>query len=208
MKESENKVKEMTTPQQRKIYEFIDQYIVERGYSPTLEEIAIGIGISPRSVSLISRGIKALIKAGWLTAYKKGSRNVRPSKLPDFSLPLLGRIAAGSPIEAIPDQQFINLSAIFKGDDHFMLEVKGDSMVEEKIFDGDFVICKRSESAKEGDIVAVLIDQHEVTLKRLSYQLKGMVTLIPANASLKPKAYLPYRIQIQGVFVATMRFNR
>jgi repressor LexA len=89
-----------------------------------------------------------------------------------------------------------------------MLQVKGDSMIEEQIFDGDFVICKRRESAQEGEIAAVLIDQHEVTLKKLSYQLKGMVTLIPANTCLKPKAYLPYRIQIQGVFVAAMRFKK
>lgn len=198
----------MTTPQQRKIYEFIEQYIEEQGYSPTLEEIAKGIGISPRSVSLISRGIQALLKAGWLTAYKKGSRNVRPSKSSSFSMPLLGRIAAGSPIEAIADSQSVDLGALFKDDNHFMLEVKGDSMIEERIFDGDFVICKRSDRAEEGDVVAVLIDQQEVTLKRLSYQLKGMITLIPANTQLKPKAYPPQRIQIQGVFIATMRFKK
>ena len=200
----------MTTPQQRKIYEFIGQYTEEQGYSPTFEEIAKGIGLSPRSVSLISRSVQALIKSGWLTAQKKGSRrSVWPSKPPKFSFPLLGRIAAGSPIEAIADNhQLVDLSVLFKGDNHFMLEIKGDSMVEEKIFDGDFVICKRSDRAEEGDIVAALIDQQDATLKRLSYQLKGMVTLIPANANLKPKAYPLHRIQIQGVFVATMRFKK
>jgi repressor LexA len=199
----------MTTPQRRKMYEFINQHIEEHGYSPSFKEIAKGIGLSESSVSLISRNVQALIKAGWLTHQAKGSRrSVIPAKSNHFSLPLLGRIAAGSPIEAVLDDHFVDLSALFKGNNHFMLEVKGDSMIEEKIFDGDLVICKCKDRAEEGEIIAVLIDQQEVTLKRISYQLKGMVTLIPANENLKPKAYPPHRIQIQGVFIATLRFKK
>jgi repressor LexA len=200
----------MTTSQQRKLYEFIDQYPAAQGYLPTFEEIAKGIGFNPRSVSLMSRRVQVLAKSGGLTAQKKGSRqSVCPSKPRNFPFPLLGRSAAGSPIEAIADNhQLVNLGVLFKDDNRFMLKIKGGSMVEEKIFDGDFMICKRSDRAEEGDSVAALIDQQDATLKRLSYQLKGMVTLISANANLKTKTYPPHRIQIQGVLVATMRFKK
>jgi repressor LexA len=199
----------MTTPQRRKMYEFISQHIEEHGYSPSFKEIAKGVGLSESSVSLVSRNVQALIEAGWLTHQKKGSRRrVIPAKSYDFSLPLLGRIAAGSPIEAVLDDHFVDLGALFKGSNHFMLEVKGDSMIEERIFDGDLVICKRREKAEEGEIVAVLIDQQEATLKRISYQLAGKITLVPANASLKSMVYLPHQVQIQGAFIATLRFKK
>jgi repressor LexA len=201
----------MTTPLQHKIYLFITQYIKEYAYSPSLQEIAIGIGISPRSISLISRGVHALVKTGKLVFYKKGRRKIQlaPPAItsPAFILPVLGRIAAGSPIEAIQDYRAIDVGWILQGESHFVLEVKGDSMVDEGILDNDFVICKQAVKAEEGDIVVALIDQNDTTLKRFSYAVKGMVTLIPANPHLKPKAYSPHRIQIQGIFVGLLRLN-
>lgn len=198
----------MVTPIQHKIYEFIEHYITEQGYSPSLQEIAVGIGISPNSISLVSRSIHALVESGRLKFHKKGYRNIQITGMDDpFSLPVLGRIAAGAPIEAIENKQSIDLGAIFKSQDHFILEVKGDSMIEEGIFDGDLVICRQTPQAHEGDIVVALLDQQEATLKRISYQIKDRVTLIPANLSLKPKAYLSHRIQVQGVFVGLVRLK-
>ena len=197
------------TPIQKRIFEYIQSHINKQGYSPSLAEIAKGIGISAKSVSLISRNIHALVDDGVLKFHKKGYRNVQIVDDDDqeSSLPLLGRIAAGAPIEAIENRQSLDLNAVLLGNDHFALEVKGDSMIEEGIFDGDYVICKPVKQAREGDIVVALIDGLEATLKRISFQIRNHVTLIPANAALKPKAYLPQRVQVQGVFVGLLRLK-
>lgn len=200
----------MSTKLQLKVYQFITTFLSEHDYSPSLEEIALGVGISPRSVSLVSRCVHALAKEGKLIFYKKGHRNIKvppSSAISSLVLPILGKIAAGSPIEAIADYRAIDIGYILQGESHFVLEVKGDSMVDEGILNGDLVICKQAAVAKEGEIVVALIDQHDTTLKRISYQVKGMVTLIPKNPHLKPKAYLPQRVQIQGVFVGLLRLN-
>jgi repressor LexA len=208
MEVGEQMVKKSMSPLQHTIYEFIDQYIQEHSYSPTLEEIARGIGISSRSVSLISRSVHALVGAGQLVFYKKGYRNIRVAKRAEWSLPLLGRIAAGSPIEAIPNRQTLDVGALIQHDKHFVLEVKGDSMVDEGILDGDYIICHPTEGAVEGDIVIALVDQADVTLKRISYKIKNKITLVPANVNLQPQSYLPERIQIQGVFVGLLRLKK
>jgi repressor LexA len=196
------------TPLQHKIHKLIGEYVAEHGYSPSLTEIASGIGISSKSISLISRHIHALVAAGELQFHRKGYRNIQVRKLADRqSLPVIGRIAAGHPMEAIEHKQTMDLGALFKSDEHFMLEVKGDSMVEEGILDGDFVICRSCERAQEGEIVIALIDQQDATLKRLSYQIPDRITLIPANTAMKPKAYLPHRVQIQGIWVGLLRLQ-
>lgn len=204
----DEKVKIMVTPTQQKIYSFIESYIAEYRYSPSLTEIAEGIGISPRSISLISRSIHALVKAGLLKFYKQGYRNIELVQNKRYALPIMGRIAAGAPIEAISDKHWLDIGDLLSKKSYFVLEVKGDSMLEEGIFDGDFVICTQAQEAREGDIIVALIDQQEVTLKRLSYQIKERITLIPANPNMKPKAYLPHRIQIQGVFAGLLRLKR
>lgn len=196
----------MVTPIQQKIVNFIRGYVDQHGYSPSLVEIAEGIGISPKSISLVSRSIHALVAAGVLRFHKKGYRNIQVvDGESSGSLPLMGRIAAGTPIEAIENQQHIDLASLFGSPDHFALQVKGDSMIEVGIFDGDLVVCRSTPRASEGDIVVALIDGQEATLKRVSYQIHDRVTLIPANAQLKPKAYLPQRVQIQGIYVGLVR---
>lgn len=201
-------VKEMVTPVQQKIYEYIKSYLGEHGYSPSLAEIAKGIGISPKSVSLVSRSIHALVEAGRLRFAKKGYRNLQLVEDESLTLPLVGRIAAGTPIEAIEDRQTVDFGEFIKGGNYYALEVKGDSMIEEGIFDGDIVICRRTQQATEGDIVVALIDALEATLKRISFQIKNHITLIPANPTLKPKAYQPCRVQVQGVYVGLLRMRK
>lgn len=198
----------MVTPVQQKVYEYIQDHIGEHGFSPSLSEVARGIGISPKSISLISRSIHALVAAGRLKLDKKGYRSVQVVGEGSLVLPLLGRIAAGSPIEAIESRQTVDLGGLLKGSDHFVLEVCGDSMIDEGIFNQDMVICRHAQAAREGDIVVALIDNQEATLKRISFQISDRVTLIPANTALKPKAYLPQRVQVQGVFVGLLRLRK
>ncbi len=197
----------MVTPVQQKVYEYIQDHIGEHGYSPSLSEVARGIGISPKSISLISRSIHALVEAGRLKFDKKGYRSVQVADEGALTLPLLGKIAAGSPIEAIEDRRCVDLGSLLKGKNHFVLEVCGDSMIDEGIFNHDMVICRETKTAQEGDIVVALIDNQEATLKRISFRIADRVTLIPANTALKPKAYLPQRVQVQGVFVGLLRLR-
>lgn len=193
------------TPLQDKIYQFIQSYLETHAYSPSLSEIAQGLGLSAKSVSLISRNIHALVANGHLKIDKKGYRNLAMVSNHSLSLPFLGRIAAGAPIEAVEDKQQINLDEFFKSDNAFALQVKGDSMIDEGILDGDFVICVHSTQAREGEIVVALIDDANATLKRISYKIKDRITLIPANPNLKAKAYLPNRISVQGIFKGLLR---
>ena len=121
-------------------------------------------------------------------------------------LPLLGRIAAGQPIEAISDQRSVDIANIFLRENHYALQVKGDSMIEEGIFDGDVVVCKHANVADDGQIVVALVDDREATLKRLRRNQDRSVTLFPANPHLQPMTYPADRVQVQGIYVGLLRF--
>ncbi len=163
------------------------------------------MGISHRSKSLITRSLRALNKEGKIFLKKEGRRLL--ISLTSKHLSLVGKISAGAPIEAISENTFIDVNTLFQAENHFALQVKGHSMIEEGILDGDIIICRHTDFANEGDIVVALIEQHNTTLKRISYKVKGMITLIPANIEMKPRAYLPERIQVQGVYVGLIRLN-
>src|SRR5579862_6291759 len=180
----------MTSNFRENLYQFISYHIQEHGQSPSFAEMTNGMGISPRSKSLITTSLRILAKEGKLILTKKG-RHLSIS-LSTKHMPLLGRISAGMPIEAIAETegQQIDMNYLFKGDDRFALLVQGNSMIDEGILDGDVIICRKANTANENDIVVALIDQYNTTLKRISYKVKGMITLIPANAELKPRAYV------------------
>jgi repressor LexA len=191
----------LTTTQQR-IYDYIKNYLTKHGYAPTLVEIAQKIDV--RSKSLISRYVHVLEQQGYIEYGKKGHRNIALPKKTKNRLPLLGRIAAGQPIEAIEQHEYIEFDHLLKGKNYYALQVKGDSMIDEGILDGDIVICEKRETAREGEIVVALIDQENATLKRIRYT-KNKVELIPANSSLTKMSYAPSRVQIQGVFIGLLR---
>lgn len=128
--------------------------------------------------------------------------NMSPGK---FRIPLLGRIAAGMPIEAIEDQNHLDLAEFFIGPDRYALRVTGDSMIEVGILDGDTVILKKSNAVRTGDIVVALIDGQEATLKRLGECANGMVELIPENKAMQPFRYAETRVSFQGVLVGQLR---
>jgi len=195
----------MISPSQQKVYHFIEQFIRQQGFSPTLLEIATGVGV--KSKSLMSRYVHSLQKAGYIKFYKTGHRRIGLPHLDSEKgfLPILGNIAAGKPIEAIEVKEEMSLPRLLFGENHYALRVKGDSMIEEGILDGDLVICKRQEAANEGDIIVALIDDTEATLKKIRYEKEGNIILLPANSLLKPMVYAPHRVKIQGVFVGLLR---
>lgn len=197
--------KTMPTDFQENLFKYISGHLAAEQRSPSFGEILEGLGLSPRSKSLITRSLRALEKEGRLLLKKDGRR--LSISLSRKALPLLGRISAGLPIEAIAAAETLDLNDLFRREGHFALKVNGDSMIEENILDGDIIICKQAVAAREGEIVVAIIDQNHTTLKRISYQMKNMITLLPANQHLKPRAYEPERIFIQGIYVGLLRLN-
>jgi repressor LexA len=199
----------MTTDSQRKTYNFISHFIDQHGYAPKLPEIAKGIGITSKGT--VHRYVQDLIKEGLLECEANRHRGIRlvvekRDQAANQEIPLLGKIAAGEPIEAIQESQPIALNDFFYGNNLYALQVKGDSMIDAGILDGDLVICEQRAIVKDGDIVVALIDQCEATLKAIKRNLEEKtITLIPYNARLKPITYAPERITIQGKFKALLR---
>ncbi|CAM4455866.1 MAG: LexA repressor [Legionellaceae bacterium] len=129
------------------------------------------------------------------------------SNTSDYTIPLLGKIAAGKPIEAIANNQNLDLCHMFAGKQTYALFVQGDSMIDEGIFDGDIVICEQSNVAKNDDIVVALIDQENATLKRFKNNYDGTVLLKPENLSMPPMIYQAERVQIQGILLGVIRLH-
>ena len=199
----------MLTLAQHRVYRFIQQFVTQYNYSPTTSEIAAGIGIQSRGV--VHRYLKALELAGYidLVPHKKRNIHLRPrvAEKTEFSLPLLGRIAAGEPIEAIHDDETVNVTEMFLTPGRYALRVKGDSMIDEGIQDGDIIICQHANQANNGQIVVALIDQHEATLKRLQTNNDATVSLIPANPNHRIQIYPSHRVTIQGIFIGLLRLS-
>jgi repressor LexA len=196
----------MLTPGQIKVLDFIKHYMAREGYAPTLAEIAEGLGASSRGA--MHKQVQALAAAGvirLLPGRHRGMELVEEGEAGAASLPLLGRIAAGQPIEAIPDEDTLNLTEFLLGPNRFALRVQGDSMVNAGILDGDTVIIRRAETAQDGDIVVALIDGEEATLKRLYHRGRDIIELVSENASLSPMRYAAHRVVIQGVLVGQLR---
>ena len=199
----------MLTSSEKKTLKFIQKYCIEKGYSPTLTEIAKGIGIKSKGV--VHRYIKTLESLNLISISSHRKRGIvlnleayeNQSVAP--IIPLLGRIAAGQPIEAIEGREEINLADFIMNPDRFALQVSGDSMIEAVILDGDTVIIKHQNTAENGDIIVALIDGLEATLKRLKKLPDGMILLIPENKLMEGLIYESKRIQIQGVVVGQLR---
>ena len=197
------------TSSEKKTLKFIQKYCIEKGYSPTLTEIAKGIGIKSKGV--VHRYIKTLESLNLISISSHRKRGIvlnleayeNQSVAP--IIPLLGRIAAGQPIEAIEGREEINLADFIMNPDRFALQVSGDSMIEAGILDGDTVIIKHQNTAENGDIIVALIDGLEATLKRLKKLPDGMILLIPENKLMEGIIYEAKRIQIQGVVVGQLR---
>jgi repressor LexA len=195
---------EMLTPRQREIYTFIRSKIQGRGYGPTVREIGLEFDIkSPNGVMC---HLKALQKKGLIHREPNMSRAIQmldePTGAQPSRLKLVGRIAAGQPIEAVEQDEELGFSEWEGADDKFALRVSGDSMIEDHIADGDYVVIQRQEVARDGQIVAVRDDDGEATLKRL-FRERNRVRLEPANKAMKP--IYRDRVDILGVLVGVVR---
>lgn len=198
----------MLTAKQQKTYQFIYQYIQKYDYAPTAAEIAAGIGIKSRGV--VHRYVKALAAAGMIDIVPGRRRNICLRQTPEeiaAVLPVVGKIAAGQPLEAIVQQQSFNISHYLSGANRFILEVKGDSMTGDNICDGDYIICESCVQADKNDIVIALIDGEEATLKRIQYNDDGTITLLPSNAQFSSMVYAAERVQVQGTYIGLLRLT-
>ena len=194
----------MLTSKQSLVLKTIQHLAQEMGYLPTLEEIGQEIGIGR---STIHKHIRTLINNGYLQEAdgKSAYQLADPFEEEEGSLPYMGRIAAGFPIEAIPDQQNINLAQLFCGPDRYVLKIAGDSMIEAGIWDDDYVVIQKRTSAREGDIIVALVDRYEATLKYYHPKDTGVVELRPANSQLQSMFYPADHVEIQGVMVGVFR---
>lgn len=193
------------TKTQHRAYDFIKRYILENGISPTMTEIGDGIGISSKGV--VHRHVQNLVEHGLIEVTPKRHRNIRlvNEENGDYCLPLMGRIAAGSPIEAINNTESINIATMLLGANRYALKVKGDSMIEEGIHHDDIIICEQTKTARNGEIVVAMIDHSETTLKRLQNNQDGTISLNPANSSMEPIVVNSDRVTIQGIYVGLLR---
>jgi len=198
----------MLTDRERQVYDFVRAYTRRHGVPPKLREIGAHLGVGSRGT--VHRYLRAIEEAGLIAITPDRARGVRlvNKGASRAVLPVLGRIAAGLPIEAIPDETEIDLSEFFMGPNRFVLRVDGESMIEAGILHGDMVIVESRNSARDGEIVVALIDNQEATLKTFRRNPDGSITLRPANHSMAPMRFAAERVAIQGVVVGQMRSYR
>ncbi|MFQ5806181.1 MAG: transcriptional repressor LexA [Phycisphaerae bacterium] len=194
------------TPKQLRVLTFIRDFIHARGYAPTMQELGDEFGVSKVTVF---EHIAALQRKGYLRRSKHKARSLRLSHNIAFAderstrLPLVGTIAAGLPIEAIEDQEVVDLEEMFVSPHgNFVLRVRGDSMIDDNIADGDYVIVEKRETARDGETVVALIKGEEATLKRF-YRTPRGIRLEAANPAYEP--IITKNVQIQGIVVGVLR---
>ena len=195
---------ENLTAKQQAVYEFIREKIRGRGYGPTVREIGLNFGIlSPNGVVC---HLKALEKKGLITREPNMSRAIQLAMEPveDRSLPLVGLIAAGVLHEAVEQTDRVDFTEMFDANNKnlFVLKVSGQSMIEDQIADGDFVVVRRQKTAERGEIVVAITDEGEATLKRW-FPEKNRIRLEPANATMKP--IFVRNARVLGVVVGVVR---
>ena len=195
------------TKRQREILDYLGNFIEQHGYAPSLEEIGRRFGLS--SLATVHKHLTNLQEKGFIRRAWNRSRSVElvPTRLSGRSveLPLLGYVAAGVPIEAITGSESIAVPEDLVGKrDTYVLRVRGDSMIDEQIRDGDFVIVEDRKLAENGEMVIALLRGSDVTLKKF-YRENGHVRLQPANPSMRALVVAADEIQIQGVVIGVMR---
>ncbi len=201
----ENRQATLTRGQQE-LYAFLRERLHDFPQPPTLDELCQAMGLKSRGS--LHKQLQALIDAGLVAPMNRQQRGVRLTEAAadnEDELPFLGYIAAGRPIEAIAQPETIAVpDALRTARPCYVLQVRGDSMIEDGILDGDWVVIEQRDHARNGEVVVALIDGSEATLKRIE-QKPGEVLLHPANGALRTQHYRPEQVQIQGVLVGQMR---
>lgn len=206
------------TQRQKQVLDFITDFVDRNGYSPSYEEI--GNGLSLASLATVHKHISALEAKQYIRRSFNQSRSVEVSPKylqelrrqrqdgPKLAVPLMGRIAAGMPVEAVANPEALHFQDFLGRNETYALEVRGDSMIEDHICNGDFVLIERTAEVRDGDIVVALVSGLETTLKRYYREMDGRIRLQPANSSMQPIYVSPSDLQIQGRLLAVMRKYR
>ena len=206
------------TKRQKEVLDFIADFVEENGYSPSYEELAQGLKLA--SLATVHKHIQALESRSYLRRMFNQSRSIEVSAkyvqerrksrqtIRSNEVPLAGRIAAGSPVEAIEGQDTLQFADFAGKGDTFALQVSGESMIEDHIMSGDYVLVERTQQANDGEIVAALVGGLETTLKRLYHEPGGRIRLQPANANMQPILVDAAEVQIQGRVLAVLRKYR
>ena len=210
------------TKRQRQVYDFIAEFVQGKGYSPSFEEIGDGLGLS--SLATVHKHITNLEKKGLLRRDYNRSRSIdvlppkgrlkqalaaaasvaAASPRLAAALPLVGRIAAGKPVETLENPETISLSDITGTKDVYVLEVRGDSMQDEHILDGDYVLVEKTKTARDGEIIVALVENTDTTLKRF-YREGDRIRLQPSNAAMQPIIAPAASVQVQGRVIGVLR---
>ncbi|MFQ5926417.1 MAG: transcriptional repressor LexA [Terriglobia bacterium] len=201
------------TKRQKQVLDFLVQFKNRHGYSPSYEEIAAGLELT--SLATVHKHLATLEKKGFIRRGYNQSRSIEVVALPRpvreevvrhaAELPLLGRIAAGQPLEAVENPETISLGDFTRSKNVFVLEVKGDSMVEDHILDGDYVLVEKTDIANNNEIVVALVGGEEATLKRFFREPSGRIRLQPANATMPPIVLPAKEVRIQGRVIGVLR---
>lgn len=201
------------TKRQKQVLDFLVQFIDRHGYSPSFEEIAEGLSLT--SLATVHKHLATLENKGFIRRGYNQSRSLEVVALPRpvreevarhaVELPLMGRIAAGQPLEAIENPDTISLGDFTRSKNVFVLEVKGESMVDDHILDGDYILVEQTENANNNDIVVALVGEQEATLKRFFREPNSRIRLQPANAQMPPIVLPAKEVKIQGRVIGVLR---
>jgi|SRR5947209_406583 len=206
------------TKRQKEVLDFIADFVEQNGYSPSYEELAHGLKLA--SIATVHKHIQGLESRNYLRRGFNQSRSIEvaPKYLSErrrarqttrqTQVPLVGRIAAGKPVEAVAGQDTLQFADFLGRGDTYGLQVSGESMIEDHICPGDYVLVEHTEDAANGEIVVALLDGVETTLKRFYREPDGRIRLQPANSSMQPIFARPEDLKIQGRVLAVLRKYR
>jgi repressor LexA len=202
------------TKRQKEVLDFLVGFLNKHGYSPSFEEIARSLRLT--SLATVHKHITTLEKKGFIRRGYNQSRSIEVMQLPKpvreqvsnrqvMELPLAGRIAAGRPLEAVEANDTLSLGDFARAGNSFVLQVKGNSMVEDHILDGDYIVVEQTQVANPGEIVVALVRESEATLKRFYREAGGKIRLQPANSEMHPIIVPASDVKIQGRVVSVLR---
>lgn len=203
------------TRRQKEVLEFLADFIEKNRYSPSYEEIADGLSLN--SLATIHKHISSLESKGYLRRAFNQSRSLeispryaaevekRRAVASGLAVPMMGKIAAGTPVEAVANPEMLHFQDFAGDSSTYALQVRGESMIEDHICNGDFVLIQKADSVRDGDIVVALVDGMETTLKRFYREPNGQVRLQPANSTMEPIFIPAASLQIQGKLIAVLR---
>jgi len=202
------------TKRQKEVLDFLVVFMNKHGYSPSFEEIARSMRL--HSLATVHKHITTLEKKGFIRRGYNQSRSIEIHQLPKpvreqvadrqaVELPLVGRIAAGRPMEAVEDRETLSLGDFANGGNSYVLQVKGSSMVEDHILDGDYIVVEQTQVANPGEIVVALVGGTDATLKRFYREAGGKIRLQPANSEMHPIIVPAGDVKIQGRVIGVLR---